>query len=1364
MKRKWYLPYLLSLSGLLLLLTMLSTSNASASSAIIDLTAQCPSGIGDVTALINAINTANTNGNPSNTIILANDCVYTLTSSNNNTTLGPTALPIITSALTINGNNSTFSRNSANHFRLLTVDAPGNLSLYDLTLTGGLAQAGAGTNGQDAGGGGGGAGGGGALLIYAGNVYAENVHFTNNEGRGGNGGAGGGQSNPDVAGVGGAGSPAIADFKGGNGTVFNGGNAESSIFGGGGGSGACLSGGCPGLGVPFSPGTSTYAGNGSPGNAFGGGSGDGGGGAGLGGAVLVYNGSLTIMNSAFTNNLTYRGTRGPTSAQDGGALGGAIFNYAGTIIATNTTFSDNQANGAKTYGGALFNYQGNVTTYNVTFGSNTMTQSSITGENIYNALAPASLTLNNTIVAGPTSALTNNAGTVTATNRNNIIETGFSGAGIINANPLLAPLNNNLGSTPTQGLLMTSPAIDAGNNSLSNGAVTDQRGFARIEYGGISTNVDIGAYELIDTHINIAAINDPNITDAEIYDAGTTIKGSPFTIDFTITNQATAVGTLELDPTTVVLNSTGFTILSPNDPFGGNNILLPGESTTLQIQVDALADGVRQSTLSFYHNGTPDYVAYDINLLAEIYTPEIEVSANGTVITDDISTVVFGTTTANNPITQTFTITNLEAPALLLSNLTLPADFTLVTPFPTTINPGASADFQIRFDAPASAGTYSGPVQFTTNDETENPFNFTITAYVSAPQDPGVVGPTIRLSDIGGLGEDQHSARGPAIAYNATDDIFLIVWEADDQALYDYEIYGQLINGTTGAEIGTNDFPVIADANPNLTIRKPKIVWNSLHNEFLVVAYGDLYLDGRNEIIAQRLDGTTGALIGTPFQVTDNLGGAGTDFDARDPDVAYNATNDEYFVVWEKDKNYNNAFEVWGRRIYGNAATGNTIGNDIRISDSGADDTNTNYGIAAPRIVWNSTANEYMVVWYGNDDTGSMALYENEIFGQRLSATGAEIGTNDFRISAMNTDGNDVYSALLPAIAYNETHNEYLVVWVGYPGAPLADYEYEIFGQRLDTNGLEVGNDDFRISDMGPDNSTAYIAYQPQVAYTPYFDEYAVVWYGDDDVTPLIDNDNEVFLQRIAGDRTKGDEVGNNDIRISQAGPPNDTNYFVFNPTLTFGRDDGPAFIIWSGGDTVDGMVLYEQEIFGQQYQIPLTSKCGAQLDSYVFYQTTNPVTININSLGNINCVTVTPFAINHPNATVGIQTGRYWTIEATDTLGNPATAFNVTLTLPYASANSNSRLCRWPGGLGGDGWDCDDGTNTSFTTGFVTRANVTNFSDWAVGDNVGPTAVTLQSAHTTATTHPYLPAIAFLLLLTALTLYSYRLKKAPSA
>src|SRR5205807_804026 len=61
--------------------------------------------------------------------------------------------------------------------------------------------------------------------------------------------------------------------------------------------------------------------------------------------------------------------------------------------------------------------------------------------------------------------------------------------------PVIIPLENNGGPTPTHALLMASPAIDAGDNSAAPG--NDQRGLSRILDGNGDNLavIDIGAFE-----------------------------------------------------------------------------------------------------------------------------------------------------------------------------------------------------------------------------------------------------------------------------------------------------------------------------------------------------------------------------------------------------------------------------------------------------------------------------------------------------------------------------------------------------------------------------------------------------------------------------------------------------------------------------------------------------------------------------------------------------------------------------------------------------------------------------------------------------------------------------------------------------
>jgi hypothetical protein len=116
-------------------------------------------------------------------------------------------------------------------------------------------------------------------------------------------------------------------------------------------------------------------------------------------------------------------------------------------------------------------------------------------------------------------------------------------------------------------------------------------------------------------------------------------------------------------------------------------------------------------------------------------------------------------------------------------------------------------------------------------------------------------------------------------------------------------------------------------------------------------------------------------------------------------------------------------------------------------------------------------------------------------------------------------------------------------------------------------------------------------------------------------------------------------------------------------------------------------------------------------------------ITIAVTANTGLTGVQVTRHEQNHAGATtIATQTGRYWSLTPT------GSGFTVNLTLPVSfTPDAGDRLCRHTAGPG-YGWDCGEGINHSFTSNSVTRHGVTAFSDWVVGNNAGPTAVTLSS------------------------------------
>ncbi len=463
--------------------------------------------------------------------------------------------------------------------------------------------------------------------------------------------------------------------------------------------------------------------------------------------------------------------------------------------------------------------------------------------------------------------------------------------------------------------------------------------------------------------------------------------------------------------------------------------------------------------------------------------------------------------------------------------------------------------------------------------------------------DPEIGTNDFRISNMGSDGDPNLDAVNPSVAFNPTNNEYLVVWSGkhDIGTLRDsgFEIFGQRIDATTGAEIGTNDFRISdmgTDADTSFDAFLPKVAFNPTNNEYLVVWIGDENIgtlgDDEFEIFGQRINAATGDEIGTnDFRISDMGTDGDTGFFALNPAVTFNPTSNEYLVVWHGSDNTGALVsfeaEVFGQRI--NAATGEEVGaNDFRISDMGTDG-DTSFAAQFPAVSFNSTNNQYLVVWKGEDDTETLVNGEFEIFGQRIDAiTGTEIGANDFRISDMGTNGDGNFEARFPAVAYSPTNNEYLVVWNGDDNiGTLVDDEFEIFGQRINAaTGEEVGANDFRISDMGTDSDISFGGQFPTLSYNLTNNEYLVVWNGDDDTNPLVDDELEIFGQRI--DAATGAELGANDFRISDMGTDGDTSFFASQPAVDFNPTNNQYLVVWNGDDDTGALVDDEFEIFGQ--------------------------------------------------------------------------------------------------------------------------------------------------------------------------------------
>jgi hypothetical protein len=505
---------------------------------------------------------------------------------------GPTAMPLITSNITIEAAGATLQflqysytpclvryisvTPTANcKSRLFTVASSGHLTLNNANVQNFGATGGDGGPGS----GGGGMGAGGAILVRAGVLEITNSTFSGNQAQGGNGGAlqdhyypvtriaGGG------GGMGGFGGEAFCNGygAGGGGSIGSGGDDFSTCIGNGGGTVyyalqnnipgpgtapgfACggLGGGAPGagvvdgqdapcpgggggagreyLGVSGNGGKGAYGGGGGGGGEGGGNGGDGGFGGGGGGGWTGFFGGTRGGDGGFGGgggNVqdphvgsshpgvggAFAGSANAFNGGGGAGLGGTIFNDSGTLVVINSTFNGNTAvrgngggagapgaadNGADA-GAAIFSYHGSTTLQHVTISGNESTGG---GGGVYiyqdpNLQAPTSLSIYNSIIsnngagfAAPAECMINGPSITTGGSGNLILDNGNCPGVVSGSDPILGPLKNNGGLTPTMAITKTSPAFNAADPSHATNR--DQRNIYRPQAGGY----DIGAFEV----------------------------------------------------------------------------------------------------------------------------------------------------------------------------------------------------------------------------------------------------------------------------------------------------------------------------------------------------------------------------------------------------------------------------------------------------------------------------------------------------------------------------------------------------------------------------------------------------------------------------------------------------------------------------------------------------------------------------------------------------------------------------------------------------------------------------------------------------------------------------------------------------
>ena len=361
------------------------------------------------------------------------------------------------------------------------------------------------------------------------------------------------------------------------------------------------------------------------------------------------NGTITITSSTISGN---------TAANAGGG-----FVNIGTLSIFNSTIFGNIATNAS--GGGIFNNTAlNIT--NTTIASN----SAVSGGGILGN--GGSLNIANTIIANSTSGGDYAGSGTIGTNLNNLVEDGSitdasstpTGSGNISGDPLLGTLQNNGGPTQTLALLSGSPAIAAGDATISNAAPVnglDQRGVTRSP-----TAPSIGAFEYVPpvasqlglttnaagSVTGLAFATQPVITLQDSLGATATTNNSPVTM--TVSSGATTVGTTTVNAVAGVATFSGVGISGTV----GTAYTLTFASAGLTSATQSITPLGAASTPTF---GTPTATADGFTVQINNYDPNFTyggtATASGTVSIDGSGFVTVSGVAANTSTTATITTT-----------------------------------------------------------------------------------------------------------------------------------------------------------------------------------------------------------------------------------------------------------------------------------------------------------------------------------------------------------------------------------------------------------------------------------------------------------------------------------------------------------------------------------------------------------------------------------------------------------------------------------------------------------------------------------------------------------------------------------
>lgn len=256
-------------------------------------------------------------------------------------------------------------------------------------------------------------------------------------------------------------------------------------------------------------------------------------------------------------------------------------------------------------------------------------------------------------------------------------------------------------------------------------------------------------------------------------------------------------------------------------------------------------------------------------------------------------------------------------------------------------------------------------------------------------------------------------------------------------------------------EFGGSEFQVSSNS---LEERKPRVAYNSVDNEYLVV-YDRVISSSNINVFARRFD-ADGNQLGSELTIV-----SGSTKEVQ-PDVGYSPVDNQYLVIYQRE---NSTYDIHGRVVTadGQMPNGGFLIANSKAGSTSVDDIN-------PEIEYNSATNRFLIA-FDSDLTG-------QGLNRKIDVAGIVVDTDGNPISSIFTIAGLTHDDETPSVAYNSTDDEFMVV---YQSNTNNDGNYNVYATRLDGDGTVL------TSAFAIQNSSVSEKY-PNISYDSANNQYLV--------------------------------------------------------------------------------------------------------------------------------------------------------------------------------------------------------------------------------------------------------------------------------